>query len=160
MHQSSSQIFPLDYRIRIQVIGWYIFPCFNPICSHELSSALPNQGHIKNQSFVYFTPKPGLSNLAYFITPVIRPLLPHRTTCSVLFRFMPTLHPVQCISASCAPETEETNMFLPHVWGTSTASFLSWHRRHIGRGSEGTGVCWGRSCKMRDIHTNAIQMQG
>lgn len=54
---------------------------------------------LKNQSLVYSTPKPGLSNLAHFITPVIRALLPQRTTCSVHSRFMPTLHPVQCISA-------------------------------------------------------------
>lgn len=47
----------------------------------------------RNQSLVYFIPKPGLSNLAHFITSVIRPVLPeHRTTCAV-----PVLrqHPIQ-----------------------------------------------------------------
>lgn len=51
----------------------------------------------RNQSLVYFIPKPGLSNLAHFITSVIRPLLPHRTTCPVPSRFTPTPDPVQCL---------------------------------------------------------------
>lgn len=50
MHQSSSQIFPQDQRIRAQVRGWYIFPCFNPISSHELSAAIPNPGRIETKA--------------------------------------------------------------------------------------------------------------
>lgn len=65
----------------------------SPAMNHQLLSQL--RPH-RNQSLVYFSPKPGLSNLAHFITPVIRPLLPHRTTCS---RFMPTLYSVRCISS-------------------------------------------------------------
>ena len=89
--------FSLDQRIRAQVRGWYIFPCSNPIpsMSHQL---LSHPRPHRNQSLVYFNPKPGLSNLALFITPVIRPLLPHRTTCPVPSKFTPTLHPVQRIS--------------------------------------------------------------
>lgn len=95
--------FSQDERIRAQVRGWYIFPCSNPISSHELSSAIPTQAAQK--------PKPCV--LAHFITPVIRPLLPHRTTCSVPFRLMPTLLSIQLMS----PETAEANLFLPHVRG-------------------------------------------
>ena len=64
----------------------------SPAMNHQpLSQPWPH----RNQSLVSFVPKPGLSNLALFITPVIRPLLPHRTTCPVPSRFTPTL---RCIS--------------------------------------------------------------
>lgn len=67
----------------------------SPAMNHQLlSQPRPH----RNQSLVYFIPKPGLSNLAHFITPVIRSLRPHRTTCSVPSRFTPTVHPVQCTS--------------------------------------------------------------
>lgn len=61
-----------------------------------------------------FTPKPGLSNLTHFITPVIRPLLPHRTTCSVPSSFMPTVLPVQCISAGlCSRDSRDQHVSCP-----------------------------------------------
>lgn len=41
----------------------------------------------------------------------------------------------------CAPET---NMFLPHVQGTSTVSVLSWHQQHYGEGWQSNRVLLGQ----------------
>lgn len=108
---------------------------------------------LRRQSLEWCTPKPCSSNLAHFITPAIRPLLPHRTTwfCSS------QIDEVYVSKAVLLRQQRPTCFYLMSE-GTSTVSGLSWHQQHEGSGNGGTGICWGRSCRMRDIHTNAVQM--
>lgn len=94
MHQSSGQIFsPGQEDLRAVHFPPALIP--SPAMNRQLLSQ--HRPH-RNRSLVYFIPKPCLSNFTHSITPVIRPLLPHRTTCPVPSRFMPTLHAVQCFS--------------------------------------------------------------
>lgn len=74
-------------RLQPKLEGGTISPALIP--SRALNCQMLYQPRLlKNQNLVCFTPKPFLSNLAHFITPVIRHLLPQRTTCSVSPRAM------------------------------------------------------------------------
>lgn len=115
----------------------------------------------RNQSLVYFILKPDLSNLAHLITLVIR----HYSHTEQHVSFLSDLRQHSVLQSrvsqwGCAPEPAETNMFLLHIQGTSTALVLSWHQKNVERGNGGIGVCWGMSCRMRHIHTNTNQMEG
>ncbi len=125
----------------------------SPAMNRQLLSQL--RPH-RNQSLVYFSPKPCLSNLAHFITPVIRPLLPHRTACSIPSRFMPTSSPMCFIKAVLLSQQRPTRFYLMSREPPLSQSWAGTSRLC----NRGTGVCWGRSCRMRDIHTNANQMEG
>lgn len=97
---------------------------------------LSQPGPPRNQILLYLALKPRASNRSHFI----RPLLSHEI-CSVASKR----------GANWAPETVGAN--IPCPWGTAIVWCLRWHRK-------ARGICWDRSCRIGDIHTNAIQMEG
>lgn len=94
---------------------------------------------------MYFTPKPDLSNLAHFISPVIRPLLPTQNNMFPSFQINANApSSPACLRRGRAPEPGRgPTCFYLMSREPSAASGLSWQAVACGRG--GGGGWWQRN---------------
>lgn len=175
MRQSSSELF-FPPEIQAPAAGWYFFPCANPISSPRTLSCYPDRGRGDTKPKPFSSRSQACLLLAHFITPVIRPVVPHRTTCPV-----PSF-PNSCqslIQSSVSHWGSDPQPGRPRHVSTSRPGKLHqcgtpqrvsgprWHPQpgeeedeEAGGSNGGMGDCGGRSWRMRDIHTNTNQMQG